>query len=269
MSPEISRQEPIRKAIHTKEKLFDSIPIMTAKTVDDSWVLYAPIVDIIGERSAMGSLYNKRVPILVSVGGKDELMHFVSLADFVGTAIITSRHKSFGDFVVAMIEEFEDRGFAPPINHKDHPLVAMWTAGLTTAYRVAELEQKTDAMVRRQDSLETGQKQLEDQVKENNSIISHGQKFVIAMVGLGQRGIKIPEGMRSDVGKELAAIGRSLGYPVDTYPNGKQSKFPPEPVGIFFPLFYPTAVLNRIIDAWVLRNKNNPDRQFLFTKSRV
>lgn len=154
MSNAISRQEPIRKAIDTKVKPFSSIPILTVKTADNSWVLYAPIVDIIGERSAMGSLYNKRVPILVNVGGKDELMEFVSRADFLSSAINDERHKVFRDFVINLLEQLEDHGFVVSPSHQGHPLVKLATETLEAMIKIAELERQTEETRQRQTVIE-------------------------------------------------------------------------------------------------------------------
>jgi hypothetical protein len=263
--------DPVRKAIQIELKKFDTVSMIGAKTADGSWVLYNPIPDVIGEKAALTSLYHKRVPIRVELppgSGKEVTMEFVSRADFLGAAIISDRHPKFREFVVKLLEILEDKGFVVVSPDENHPLVVQAKLNMDMALKVAEHDRLHAEHDRRLSSVEQGQKSLEDSVGNIADIYDHGKKWRIAMVALDQRGIKIPENMRSEVGREIAAIGRKLGYPVDTYPNGTKSKYPREPVGKFFPIHYPHAVLEQIIDVWIRENKNNPERSHLFRDIR-
>jgi len=264
MSTGLANREPYRKAIRSETKLFSGISILTVKTNDGSWVLYSPIPDIIGETSALASLCHMRVWISVDVGGKEVPMEFVSRADFLGASIISSRNAPFRDFVVKLLEQLEDKGFVVTPNHSDNPLVAVWSAGLETALKVAEME-------KRQETLERGQVELGDRVDGLMNIVHEGQCWRPAMMELvDRRKICIAsKDDRSKVGKEIAALGRSLGYPVDTYPNGTQSKYAEIPFGGYFPIHYPAAVLIKLVDIWIKRNLEVAERASWFRKMVV
>lgn len=113
MSNEMLIHGQMRKAIRMDMKPFSNTNIMGIITIDDSWVLFSPLPDIIGERAAYSTLYNKRVPILVEVGGKDVTMEFVRKADFLGAAIISEKHQDLRDHVVRLLMILEETGVAP------------------------------------------------------------------------------------------------------------------------------------------------------------
>lgn len=260
--------DPSRRAIKTEHKLFGDVPVLCVKTSDGSYVLYDTIADIIGDTQAMANLLVKCVKIVISSGDREEVNRFVSRADFLGAAIISERNRPFRDFVVGLMEELEDKGFVVTSQDANHPLVVQAKLNMDMAFKIAEHDRLHAEHDRRLSSVEQGQKSLEGHVGNIADIYEHGKQWRIAMVAMDQRGIKIPENMRSEVGREIAGIGRKLGYPVDTYPNGTKSKYPREPVGKFFPIHYPHAVLEHIIDVWIRENKNNSERSHLFRDMR-
>jgi hypothetical protein len=260
--------DPSRRAIKTEIKLFDGVPVLCVRTSDGAYVLYDTIVDIIGDTQALGNLFGKCVLITVKSGGREEIRRFVSRADFLGAAIISERNRPFRDFVVGVMEELEDKGFVVASQDANHPLVVQAKLNMDMALKVAEHDRLHAEHDRRLSSVEQGQKSLEGHVGNITGIVEHGKQWRLAMVALEQRGIKIPESMRSEVGREIAVTGRRLGYLVDTYLNGTKSKYPREPVGKFFPIHYPHAVLEHIIDVWIRENKNIPERSHLFRDMR-
>jgi hypothetical protein len=102
-----------RKATRMEMKPFSGINIMTIKTVDGSWVLWNPLPDLVGENLARNTLYNKRVEIVVEVGGKEVVMEFVSKYDFTAATIISEKNPDLFDFVVRLLIIVEETGVAP------------------------------------------------------------------------------------------------------------------------------------------------------------
>jgi hypothetical protein len=102
-----------RKATRMEMKPFSGVNIMTIKTIDGSWVLWNPLPDLVGENLARNTLYNKRVEIVVEVGGKEVVMEFVSKYDFTAATIISEKNPDLFDFVVRLLIIVEETGVAP------------------------------------------------------------------------------------------------------------------------------------------------------------
>lgn len=267
---------PVRRAIKKLSRAFDGIiQVLCVKTTDGAWVQFSPIVDVVGQEAAY-LLRVCRVPIAVDLGGGKEVVEaFVSRAEFYGAAVVSQRNPSFRNFVIAILEELEDKGFVVASPDSNHHLVVQAKVALGMALELAEHERQLAEHDRRlvdveatQESLCLGQKALEGHVASVADLIRHGQQYGLASVALQQKGIKIPVAMRSKVGKEIASIGRSLGYPVDSYPNGRNSPGPAVPFGGFFPLFYPRAVLERIIAVWIEDARKDKDKAALLRDLR-
>jgi hypothetical protein len=257
-----------RKAIKTKVEMFNLVPMTLVWTTDGVYGLYDSFADIIGDTQAKSNLLFKCVLIAFPSGGQEEVRRFVRVADFLAAGAISTKNVAFRDFLAGFVEQALDKGFSIAPDLVDDPDMQQWAVVGRAMAKSARAER--EAIEAKQLALESKQeiKSLEDHVDNLTDIYEHGRKWRIAMVALGQRGIKIPVNMRSTVGIEIAAVGRRLGYPVDTYINGKKSKYPPKDVGDFFPLHYPIPVIDHILDVWIRENKNNPERSRLFNNMR-
>lgn len=242
-------QSTARRASRVTRGSFESVPILVARTDDGCWVDWAPIPDLIGWNESR-TLYHKRVALQVEHDGRLVTWDFVRRSDFLSAAVINDRFPALRAYVVGLLEELEDRGVVLSPEFSGDTVLQMLQGLTQTRIDVLRTQQ-------RQGELERDLVKLDGKVDTLLDVVDHGKQYTFALVWLGNKGVRVPEGMKSAVGSEIKKLAMErFGYDADSHPK--------QPLGRFFVYVYPLAILEKVGATWIEQNRRKPERSAWF-----